>query len=150
MDSDDLHMRAGITRVAGPGIVITLDDAHIAKLTPDTHPNAGIIHDIDLLILVNELREAGAKAIAINDHRLTGNTAIRYFGRVIHVNDHPIKAPYTLTAIGNSETLYGAVNMPLGVLDQLREIGIHIAAEKKEQITVPASATAVQAWAWKN
>lgn len=55
----------GTTDVSGEGIVITLED------TDESSVNA-----YDLLELVNELREAGAEAISINDVRIIATTDI--------------------------------------------------------------------------
>jgi len=142
-DIDDLRIRACQTKVEGPGIIITLDDTNTMKanppdLTPNINPNALIIHDIDLMMLVNELRESGAEAVAINDQRMAGGTAIRCVGPVIHINDRPVSTPFIIQAIGKSDTLFGAMNLPLGVLDQMRPLGIHINVEKKDKLTVPA------------
>ena len=136
----DLRIRSGITPVEGPGIVITLDDSNTLKPTQsDVNANALIIHDFDLMLLVNELRSAGAEAISINDQRLVGSSAIRCVGPVINVNDRPVSAPFVVKAIGKSDTLYGAVNLPLGVLDQMHSLGsISINVVKKDTLRVPA------------
>ena len=53
------NMYAGLSNVAGPGIIITLSDNEYRT-----------IDAIDLVLLVNELRAAGAEAISINSERI--------------------------------------------------------------------------------
>lgn len=105
---------AGLTPVQGPGIVIVLDDntagAEAAKTDPSTYqPEDWIIHDKNILYIVNELREAGAEAIAVNDQRVVGTTEIRCQGNVINVNQVPLAPPYEIKAIGDPARLEQAI-----------------------------------------
>ena len=84
--ADDVMMFAGMTALEGPGIILTIDDSgKIAK--KDNDPNLYLVHDEDILKVVNELRAAGAEAISINDQRLTANSEIRCAGPTISVNN---------------------------------------------------------------
>lgn len=60
---------AGDFEMHGKGIKLVLDDSKIAS-KPGENPNLYIIHDDDLLRVINELRAAGAEAIAINGEGL--------------------------------------------------------------------------------
>ena len=55
--------------------------------------------------LVNRLWIAGAEAIAIDGHRLTSLTAIRFAGEAITVDYVSLTPPYEVTAIGDPDTL---------------------------------------------
>jgi len=139
---NELRIRAGVTPLQGPGIVINIDDsAQSGKTPPDVNPNALITHDYDLMLLINELRSAGAEALVINDQRIVGSTAIRCVGPVIYVNNSPVSAPFKIIALGKPDTLYGAVYLPYGVIDTLKPLGIHITVEKRDLIDVPAVTT---------
>ncbi|NLC76177.1 MAG: DUF881 domain-containing protein [Clostridia bacterium] len=106
-----LRRRTGLTQVTGPGITVVLDDneelAAAAKanapLTFD--PNSYIIHDKDLLYLVNDLRLGGAEAISINNQRIISSSDIRCVGTVILVNSMRLAPPYEIRAIGDPEKL---------------------------------------------
>lgn len=136
---DDLRVRAGSTAVTGPGIVIIIDDTKLSSQNPpDININPLLTHDVDLLQVVNELRSAGAEAISLNDQRVAGTTAIRCVGPAIKVNDHPVSAPFVVRAIGKPDVLYGAVNLPYGILDQLRQMNTRVEVSKREKITMPA------------
>ena len=64
-----LQLLAGTTAVEGAGIEVVLDDSAIPKKANE-NPNLYIIHDEDLLRVLNELRAAGAEAISLNDQRI--------------------------------------------------------------------------------
>jgi uncharacterized protein YlxW (UPF0749 family) len=135
----ELRIRAGVTPVQGPGIVITIDDKDQSSKNPgDVNPNALITHDVDLLMLLNELRVAGAEALGLNDQRVVNTTAVRCVGPALYVNNTPISAPFVVKAIGNVDTLYGAANLPYGVIDQLKPLGIHVDIEKRASIQLPS------------
>ena len=138
-DLNDLRILSGSVPLEGQGIVITIDYTNIMKTSPTTiNDIARLTHDVDLMLLVNELHSAGAEAIALNDQRVVGSTAIRCVGPVIQVNHSPISAPFVIRAIGKPDVLAGAVNLPFGVLDQLRPSGIQITVAKRDKIRVPA------------
>jgi uncharacterized protein YlxW (UPF0749 family) len=65
----------------------------------------GRVRDEDLATLVDGLWGAGAEAIAINGNRLTNVSPIRNVGGAIHVKSRPLRAPYTVLAVGDRNTL---------------------------------------------
>lgn len=97
-----MSTQLGLTEVAGKGVIIKVDDA-IIQSTFD--PNSTIVHDTDLISIVNELKNAGAEAISINDQRIIGTTAIVCDGAVIKINGEKVGAPFTIKAIGMPELL---------------------------------------------
>jgi uncharacterized protein YlxW (UPF0749 family) len=120
----ELQALAGLTPVAGPGIRITLKDSPQAAATANGSAFLpGIVHDFDILQVVNELRAAGAEAIAVNGIRITGYTPIRCVGPAILINGHPVPAPFVIEAIGDAKGLKSAVEMANGVVDNLRTQG---------------------------
>jgi uncharacterized protein YlxW (UPF0749 family) len=94
-----LGIASGALAVTGPGVQITVDDAD-----PSRGPG-GVILDVDLQALVNGLWEAGAEAIAIDDHRLTSLTSIRFAGEAITVDYRSLSPPYVIDAVGDPDTL---------------------------------------------
>jgi uncharacterized protein YlxW (UPF0749 family) len=89
----------GNAAVAGPGVLIVIDDAPLAAEARDR------VLDIDLQVLANGLWEAGAEAISINGHRLSNLTAIRSAGDAITVDYRSLTRPYRVEAIGDVRTL---------------------------------------------
>lgn len=97
---DDLSAAVGASSVAGPGMVIVVDDA-----VADGGDKLNRVLDRDLQELVNGLWYAGAEAISINGHRLSAVTAIRSAGDAITVNYTSLNRPYRVEAIGDRRTL---------------------------------------------
>ena len=70
-DQKMLRYRAALVPLRGEGVIVRMDDsARPAK--SGENPNLYVIHDDDLLRVINELRAAGAEAISVNGQRLTG------------------------------------------------------------------------------
>src|SRR5262249_31305150 len=99
----------------------------------------------DIANVVNELKAAGAEAIAVNGQRVVGSTAIRCVGPVVHVNDVPAAPPYVVLAIGDQNALLGGLNLPGGGLDGLRHFDTDmVRIEKKQTLHIPAFAGITQ------
>ena len=96
------------------------------------------MHDEDILRVVNELKAAGAEAIAVNEQRLITTTGIRCSGSTIKINKKDLVPPFVITAIGNPETLEGALKMRGGVIDHLQFFGIQVSVKKVEKLEIPA------------
>ncbi len=137
---DRLRVLAGLTRVRGSGIVVWLKDADKPPPapTPEVSAELGIVHDTDLLLLVNELRAAGAEAIAINDQRVVATTAVRCIGPLIAVNGVRISPPYEVAAIGDPDKLEKALTMPDGIADNFRSLGIPFKITRHPDLIVPS------------
>ncbi len=132
----DAKVFAGLTDVEGPGVVVTLRDS--------TRPVNGIptdatIHDTDVLKVVNELWASGAEAISVNNHRDIVSTSYRCVGPVIHIDGVPIASPIVIRAIGDADTLMGGLNLPLGVLSEIRQTDPSmVQVEKATLMRLPA------------
>lgn len=90
---DLLRYQAGLCAVEGPGIMVTLNDSK-QKVKLGDNQNLYIVHDEDLLRVINELRAAGAEAIAINDQRLVSRSEIRCVGPTVTVNGKMFGPPF--------------------------------------------------------
>jgi uncharacterized protein YlxW (UPF0749 family) len=134
----DIKTFAGLTAVEGPGVIVTLRDSRKSmEDLPD--PNAGIIHDLDLLKVINELWNAGAEAISINGIRVGPTTSYRCVGTTILIDEQKIASPVVISAIGDSKTLLGAVNLPGGPLTEIRQVDINmVKVETAKAITMKA------------
>lgn len=139
---DEAKVIAGLTEVNGKGIVVVLDDK---KALEDIALDAGfydsnvfLIHDIDIMTIINELVLNGAEAISVNGQRITTFTGIRSVGPVIEVNGVKMSAPYEIKAIGNPDILSTNINLRGGKVNELRALKINIDIKKEEQIIVPA------------
>lgn len=90
----------GNVAVAGPGLVVMVDDSPSA----DADARDRVL-DLDLQVLANGLWAAGAEAVSINGHRLSNLTAIRSAGDAITVDYRSLNRPYRVEAIGDPREL---------------------------------------------
>lgn len=90
----------GLTDVTGKGIIITLKDNPNVTLESVLNPNYYIVHDNDIKMVINELKNAGAEAISVNGERIVQTTVVTCVGNVILVNDKRLSSPYEIKAIG--------------------------------------------------
>ncbi len=140
-DGDTLNQAqflAGLTPVQGPGVVVTLRDSkkpfpYSAGMPAGMAP-PNIIHDSDINQVVNELKAAGAEAIAVNNQRLVATSAVRCAGPTVYVNNTAQAPPFVIQAIGDPKTLAEALTMPGGIASQ-------IAVYDKAMFTVQQAAT---------
>ena len=127
----------GYSELTGKGIIIKLNDGD-SSTTKGIATNY-IVHDGDILEVVNALKNAGAEAISINGQRIVSNTPITCAGNIIKINGEKIGAPYEISAIGLTSKLYGAVTIPGGYLEILTSAGVKVEVEQieKNNIVIP-------------
>lgn len=134
---EDLRVGAGLTAIRGPGVRVVLDDS-ARPWKPGENPNAFIIHDEDILRVVNELRASGAEALAVNGQRLTGRSEIRCVGPVVMVNGVRTTTPVEILALGDPSTLEQGLRLRGGVIDLLTLYSIQVTIERKADLLIPA------------
>lgn len=132
---ESLSAMSGVTDLKGEGIVITLNDG--AKASDTTIRSDTLVHDSDLLTVVNELKAAGAEAISINGQRIITTSAIRCVGPVIQVNYQKVAAPFEIKAIGNAQYLESAMTIKNGVVDLLKEYGVSVSVSRQTNVEIP-------------
>lgn len=131
------NMAAGLTAVTGPGIVVTLNDSPRA-LQPGDDPNAYLVHDSDILSIVNEIKASGAEAISVNDQRIIAMSEIRCAGTTILVNWNKIGPPFVIKAIGDQQLLESGLTIKGGKLDELNSFGLQTQLVRNNNIEIPA------------
>jgi uncharacterized protein YlxW (UPF0749 family) len=102
---DVLRILAGTVAASGPGIEVTIAD-----------PEHAVTADV-LLDTMQELRDAGAEAIQVNDVRVTASTWFTDESGGVLADGKPLRAPYVFRAIGDPHTLSDAMEIPGGVVD---------------------------------
>lgn len=128
------NLLLGLSELKGQGVIITLDDGDSSVLKGI--PSNYIVHDGDLLEVVNELKNADAEAISINGQRITSRTAIACVGNVIAINEEKIGAPFVIKAIGSTSKLYGALARAGGYLELLEGYGVKVRIDSVEKNTI--------------
>lgn len=142
-EAEGYKIKAGFMEMTGRGITVTLDDSKKSEQISGTSSGAFLVHDEDLLSVVNELYASGAEACSINDQRLVSGSAIRCVGPVVSINGVRVSAPFVVTAIGNPDVLEAALRITGGVVDSLSPWGIEVTIKKHESLTVPAYEQAI-------
>jgi uncharacterized protein YlxW (UPF0749 family) len=127
---------AGLTDVRGQGIVITMNDS-LENLGENVDLNIYLVHDEDILNVVNELKATGAEAISVNEQRIVAMSEIRCAGTTILVNGKRLAPPYIIKAIGDSASLESGVSMRGGYVDILKGWGIRIDIKKENDVFIP-------------
>lgn len=102
---------AGALPVAGPGIEVVVHDPG-AQLTAPT-----------FVTVLEELRNAGAESIELNDQRITASSWLGTRTGGLVVSGQEITAPYTWRVIGDPQTLAVALDIPGGALASIRGVG---------------------------
>lgn len=131
---EKLRMYAGEIGVTGEGLEVTLADAEYVPL--DENVNNYIVHQSHVFKVINELFISGASAVAVNGQRITHNSYILCNGPVIEVDGNQYPEPFVITAIGNPDTLFTALNIHGGVREQLVSENIEVKIAKKNDIVI--------------
>ena len=107
-----LQVLAGTAGATGPGVQLRL-------------AGPGVDADV-LLSTVQELRDAGAEAIQLDDVRVVASTYLLTDpdGAVV-VDGQRVQAPYVFLAVGDPATLASAMSFPGGVLPTVSARGGH-------------------------
>jgi len=122
-----LSVLAGTVAVTGPGLTLVVDD-----------PEGAVRYDA-LIDAVQELRDAGAEAVAVNDLRIGVASSLAEREGRIFLDGSPLSAPYRVAAIGQATTLEGGLKIPGGVLDALDVLrGVRAEVRRSAKLDVPA------------
>lgn len=132
---DEGNKMIGLSEVKGPGVIVTVSDSDINPSLV-INPNDLLVHDLNILKIVNELKNAGAEAISINEQRVVLTTSIMCAGNVISINGEKIGSPFTIQAIGLPESLAN-LNRPGGYLSILEGNQLKISFKRSNDITIP-------------
>lgn len=123
---DALGILAGVAPARGPGIRMTITDPR-GKVTAPT-----------LLDAIQELRDAGAEAVQVNDVRIVASSYFSQGGSSLAVDSRNVAQPYTITAIGDPATMSSAMEIPGGLSENVRQLGATIAIAQKRELAVVA------------
>lgn len=128
---DTLSILAGTAPAYGPGIRLTLIDPQ-GKVTPAM-----------VLDAIEELRDAGAEAIEINDSvRVVASTSFTQGPQGVVVDGRTLTFPLTIDAIGDPATLEGGARFRGGIVSQVQAptIGGSAVVTQLDEVDVTALA----------
>ncbi len=100
----------------------------------------GDLDAIALNDLLNELRNAGAEAMAVDQIRITARSVAVQGPTSLLVDGVPVGRRFTLRAIGSPEGLLSTIERPGGIIPQLEQfIDASIVASQSEDLDLPAT-----------
>ncbi|MCW2500559.1 MAG: hypothetical protein JWN87_2235 [Frankiales bacterium] len=130
-----LGVLAGTVAATGPGVLVRITD-------PKTQVSASVLLDA-----LEELRNAGAEAVQLEGTASDGRvTAVRVVAQTALVDDRAgivvdgvsLAAPYRFTVVGDPSTLAGAMAIPGGVEDAVRQQGGAAEVIRSQRVRVGA------------
>ena len=121
-----VRLYAGIDPATGPGVVITI---------------RGPVDGSGVEDLVNELRNAGAEAMAVESVRLVPGVVTMGPAGAVTVDGVPLGDPFDLSAIGAPDKLTGSLTRSGGIIAQLAATLPDVVVEVTplERVDVPAT-----------
>ncbi|MGH2444992.1 MAG: DUF881 domain-containing protein [Candidatus Limnocylindria bacterium] len=116
---------AGLAGVEGQGIAIQV---------------AGSLDPTAVNDLINELRNLGAEAIAVDDIRITASSVASLGTSAIVIDEVPIGRSFEVRAIGSPDGLYSNMVRPGGIVTLLEQaVAATITIEERERLVIPAT-----------
>jgi uncharacterized protein YlxW (UPF0749 family) len=130
---NQLRTVTGLSEVSGPGVQLSIS----APLRAE-----------DVMDLANEVRNAGAEALAVNDQRVAVSTSFTNSNEGVILNGVEIRPPYVFSVIGQPDTLQKALDRKGGLLAIITTShpSAIITLEKRDKIDLPSYLPAQQ---WK-
>jgi uncharacterized protein YlxW (UPF0749 family) len=126
--AEELRILAGSVPVTGPGIRLTV--------TEGPRPV-----DVDsVLDTIEELRSAGAEAMQVNGQvRLVAQSAVDSAAGGLEIDGTLVTSPYVFDAIGDPDTLSGALKLVDGPVAQFRgDAGATVNIEERDSLDITA------------
>jgi uncharacterized protein YlxW (UPF0749 family) len=129
--ADELGILAGTLPAQGPGLEV--------RFVPGTDG----ISASTMLDAIEELRGAGAEAMQISG---AGSPAVRIVASTYFSDDRDglvadgahLAAPYTVSVIGDPQTMHTALNIPGGVVDTVHQRGGNVIVQESDAVHVTA------------
>ncbi|WP_454048647.1 DUF881 domain-containing protein [Cellulomonas sp. Marseille-Q8402] len=118
---------SGRLPAVGPGVTVTIADGSRS------------VSALTLLNLLEELRNAGAEAVQLNDQRLTASSYVLGTDEGIEVDGALVAPPYRWVAIGEPETIATALAIPGGALAKVQIDGGDATVRTQEEVEVTAT-----------
>lgn len=132
------NMELGKMPVEGQGIKIFLNDAAMEDGLNAFQYQMRLVHNTDVIQVMNDLKNAGAEAISINGHRMVDTSEIYCSGPFLRVNGIKIASPFSIYAIGNKDVLYNYMMSNENYLKVMMTRKIVAVVTKSDSIKVPA------------
>lgn len=152
--SDSLHIMENLTQeynrnakllgykeVRGAGLIISLQDGDPEEdeLEGSIDSWLRIIHNEDMLKLINELKLNGAEAISINGQRVTETSEVYCSWAFISINGKKLPAPFEVKAIGDETLMEAYTKTEFNQMRIMKNRGIKVNLETMPIIILEGS-----------
>lgn len=137
-DKQKAALQAATQRAATQGILSGRLPAHGTGIEITLVQQSGRIPAMDMLNILEELRNAGAEAVQLNNQRLTASSYFTDSSSGVVVDGVAIQAPYTWIAIGDPDTMAPALEIPGGAMATVRHDGGRDTIARKADVQVTA------------
>ena len=143
--ADALRGPAGLLPVVGPGLTVTLDDApRLAEgqeRAGDPQPDDLVVHEQDILAVLNALWAGGAEAVSVMGDRVIATSSLRCVGNTLLLHGAVYSPPFRVSAIGDPQSLEAALRVAPGVKtfrEYVDAYGLGFEVTRHERIDMPA------------
>ena len=125
-DLDRVRLWAGLEPAAGPGVRISVTGRVSATAVSD---------------LVNELRNVGAEAVAVDDVRVVAGTVVAGPAGALSIDNTALGDRISISAIGNPQALTGALTRAGGIAAQIQATyeGVAVEVTPVDALELPAT-----------
>ncbi|HVF21188.1 MAG TPA: DUF881 domain-containing protein, partial [Mycobacteriales bacterium] len=142
---DTLLGPAGLLPVVGPGLEVSLDDAprlRDGQTRPgDPSPDDLVVHEQDVLAVINALWAGGAEAVSVMGDRIIATSSVRCVGNTLLLHGAVYSPPFRVAAIGDASALTEALARAPGVRvfrSYVEAYGLGYQVTRKTSISLPA------------
>lgn len=129
-------MFSGYETVRGPGVKVTVDDG-TRPLYEGEDINVVLVHDIDIIMIINDLKRCGAEAISVNGQRIADRTEISCSGYTVRINGQVFARPFVIRAIGDGKRMSAFLISSEGYGTLLKNYGVQFGVELMDDIVIP-------------
>lgn len=136
-------MILGYQDVEGEGFKILLEDG-VANEDEDENSIGNwlrIIHNEDMLKVLNELKQNGSEAISINGERVLSTSEIYCSWAFISINGKKLPAPFELEIVGDPMKLQAYMDMPFNQLNIMKNRGIKVTVKEEDNILLKSTSS---------
>lgn len=144
-DVDALLGPAGMLPVRGPGLEVSLDDAprlREGETRPgDPSPDDLVVHEQDVLAVINALWSGGAEAVSVMGDRIIATSSVRCVGNTLLLHGAVYSPPFRVAAIGDAAALTDALARAPGVRvfrSYVEAYGLGYQVARKTSVAMPA------------
>lgn len=127
---------SGETAVKGQGVKIIVDDG-TRDLYEGENINTLLVHDGDILALLNDLKKSGAEAISVNGQRIINTSSISCSGYTIRINGVFYARPFEIHAIGDAKRMAENLTGPEGYGTLLKMWGVIFELTIEQEMVIP-------------